>query len=58
MAIVFQWSGKTPKGIVETGEITAATKEEVIAALRKRNITATLVIEKPKKASRFGFGGG
>lgn len=58
MAVVFQWSGKTPKGIVETGEITAATKEEVIAALRKRNITATLVVEKPKKASRFGFGGG
>jgi type IV pilus assembly protein PilC len=58
MAIVFQWSGKTPKGIVETGEITAATKEEVVAALRKRNITATLVVEKPKKASRLSFGGG
>jgi type IV pilus assembly protein PilC len=57
MAIVFQWSGKTPKGVVETGEITAATKEEVIAQLRKRNITATLVTEKPKRAGRFGFGG-
>jgi type IV pilus assembly protein PilC len=57
MAIVFQWSGKTTKGVVETGEITAATKEEVIAQLRKRNITATLVTEKPKKVGRLGFGG-
>jgi type IV pilus assembly protein PilC len=57
MAIVFQWSGKTTKGVVETGEITAATKEEVVAQLRKRNITATLVTEKPKKIGRLGFGG-
>jgi type IV pilus assembly protein PilC len=57
MAIVFQWSGKTPKGVIESGEITAATREEVIAQLRKRNITATLVTEKPKKAGRLGFGG-
>jgi len=58
MAIVFQWSGKTTKGVIESGEITAATKDEVIAQLRKRNITATVVIEKPKKVSKFGFGGG
>ena len=57
MAIVFQWSGKTTKGVIESGEITAATKDEVIAQLRKRNITATVVIEKPKKVSKFGFGG-
>jgi type II secretory pathway component PulF len=37
MAIVFQWSGKTTKGVIESGEITAATKDEVIAQLRKRN---------------------
>ena len=58
MAIVFQWSGKTTKGVIESGEITAATKDEVIVQLRKRNITATVVIEKPKKVSKFGFGGG
>jgi len=57
MAIVFQWSGKTTKGVIESGEITAATKDEVIAQLRKRNITATVVIEKPKKVSKIGFGG-
>jgi len=57
MAIVFQWSGKTTKGIVETGEITAKTKEEVIAQLRKRNITPTIITEKPTKVRRFGLGG-
>lgn len=58
MAIVYQWSGKTAKGVVETGEITAGTKEDVIAQLRRRKITPTTIIEKPKKAGRFGFGGG
>jgi type IV pilus assembly protein PilC len=57
MAIVFQWSGKTTKGIVETGEITAKTKEEVIAQLRNRNITPTIITEKPTKVRRFGLGG-
>lgn len=53
MANVFQWSGKTAKGTIETGEISAASKEEVIALLRKRNITATLVTEKQEK-TKFG----
>jgi len=57
MAIVFQWSGKTPKGVVESGEMSAATREEVFAQLRKRNIIPTAVNEKPKKASKFSFGG-
>lgn len=57
MAIVFQWSGKTTKGVVETGEITAKTKEEVIAQLRKKNITPTIITEKPAKVKRFGLGG-
>lgn len=58
MAIVFQWSGKTPRGIIESGEITATSKEDVIAQLRKRNITATVVSEKTKKVSKFRIGGG
>jgi type IV pilus assembly protein PilC len=57
MAIVFQWSGKTPKGVLESGEMSASTKEEVFAQLRKRNIVPTAVTEKPKKARKFGFGG-
>ncbi|MDQ7787719.1 MAG: type II secretion system F family protein [Thermodesulfovibrionales bacterium] len=57
MAIVFQWSGKTVRGTVETGEITAATKEEVITQLRRRNITPTIITEKQKKdlfSMKFG----
>ncbi|NWF76133.1 MAG: type II secretion system F family protein [Nitrospirae bacterium] len=38
--------------------MTAASKEEVIAQLRKRNITATLVTEKTKKVRKIGFRGG
>jgi type IV pilus assembly protein PilC len=61
MATVFEWSGKTTKGMVESGELTANTKEEVIAQLRKKNITATLVKPKEKATSSLGklsFGGG
>ncbi|MBI4823779.1 MAG: type II secretion system F family protein [Nitrospirae bacterium] len=54
--MVFQWSGKTSRGTIESGEITAASKEEVIAQLRQKNITPTIVTEKVKK--KFGFGGG
>ena len=49
MAMVFQWSGKTVRGTIESGEMTATTREEVIALLRKKNITATVVTEKTKK---------
>jgi len=59
VATVFEWSGKTTRGVVESGEMAAGTKEEVIAQLRKRNITATLVTEKVKKgAGKFTLGGG
>ena len=53
MATVFQWSGKTTKGTVESGEITAASKDEVMAQLRKKNITPTIITEKrlPKSYS-------
>ncbi|MEK7713040.1 MAG: type II secretion system F family protein, partial [Nitrospirota bacterium] len=55
MATVFQWSGKTARGVIESGEITAATKEEVAAQLRRKNITPTLITE--KKAGKKLFGG-
>jgi len=59
MANVFQWSGKTSKGVVETGETTANSREEVIAQLRRRNITPTIIKAKEKKAPFGGlsFGG-
>jgi type IV pilus assembly protein PilC len=56
VANVFQWSGKTTRGTIETGEISAASKEEVITVLRKRNITVTVVTEKAEKKVSFGFG--
>ncbi|MBS1233279.1 MAG: type secretion system family protein [Nitrospirae bacterium] len=57
--MVYQWSGKTVRGTIESGEITATTREEVISLLRKRNITATVVTEKTKKGilDKFSFGG-
>ena len=58
MAIVFKWSGKTQRGTIESGEMTAATKEDVIALLKKRNIVATVVTEKSHKGlGKFTFGG-
>lgn len=59
MATVFQWSGKTTRGVIESGEITAATKEEVTAQLRRKNITPTLITGKKAERKLFGgFGGG
>jgi type IV pilus assembly protein PilC len=58
MATIFEWSGKTARGLVESGEITANSKDEVIAQLRKRSITATLVRPKQTTAKKFNFGGG
>lgn len=48
MATVFQWSGKNPKGIIESGEMAASSKEEVIAKLRNNNLIPTSVAEKKK----------
>jgi len=58
MATVFQWSGKTAKGTIESGEMSAGTKDEVIAQLRRKNIVATVVNEKAKKVGKLSFGGG
>ncbi|MDA8088949.1 MAG: type II secretion system F family protein [Nitrospiraceae bacterium] len=60
MATVFQWSGKTRTGAVEGGEMTAGSKEEVIALLRKKSIIATSVTRKKKEAAglKLSFGGG
>ncbi len=60
MATIFEWSGKTGKGQIESGELTANSKEEVITQLRRKNITATLVKPKEKSSSlsKLSFGGG
>jgi type IV pilus assembly protein PilC len=46
---VFQWSGKTVRGTIESGELTAAAKEEVASLLSRKNITPTLITEKQRK---------
>ncbi|MDP2167658.1 MAG: type II secretion system F family protein [Thermodesulfovibrionales bacterium] len=48
--VVFQWSGKNPRGAVESGEITAASKEEVMSQLRQKNISPTAITEKKSKS--------
>ncbi len=55
-AIVWQWSGKNPKGVIESGELTAETKDAVLAQLRQKNIVPTLVAEKQKKKFSLQFG--
>ncbi len=60
MATLFEWSGKTGRGAIESGEITAKSKADVIAQLKKRNIVPTLIKEKEKKSplAMLSFGGG
>jgi type IV pilus assembly protein PilC len=60
MATIFEWSGKTSRGLIESGEITANSKDEVINQLKRRNILPTLVKQKEKKVPFKGlnFGGG
>ncbi len=48
-AIVYQWSGKTTEGSLESGQMTASSKEEVVAKLRAKNITPTTIAETEKK---------
>ena len=56
MPTVFQWSGKTTRGTIQKGELSANSKDEVIAYLRKQNIVPTIVTKKPK--SIFSLPGG
>lgn len=56
MPMTFKWSGKNQRGIIESGEVVAASKEEVISILRRRNITPTVITEKTVK-KKIGLGG-
>ncbi len=55
MAEVFQWSGRTSKGTIESGEISADSKDDVASQLRKRNIVPTAISPKAKKSSFFSL---
>ncbi|MGD2079847.1 MAG: type II secretion system F family protein [Nitrospirota bacterium] len=57
-AIVYQWSGKTMQGTLESGQMTASSKNEVMAKLRAKNITPTTITETEKKSFlNMSFGG-
>lgn len=53
---VFIWEGKTRQGNVQKGEIAANNKDEVMALLRRQNITPVNVSAKPKEIN-ISFGG-
>ncbi|MCK9418053.1 MAG: type II secretion system F family protein [Nitrospirae bacterium] len=52
---VFTWEGKTRQGSVQKGEISANSKEDVLALLRKQNIQPINVTAKPKEL-KLSFG--
>lgn len=52
---VFQWEGKNRQGAVQKGEIAAASKEDVIALLKRQNIQPINVAAKAKQFS-ISFG--
>jgi len=52
MATVYKWSGKTLRGTIQSGEVTAESKEGVAAILRKQRITPTKI--SPKQTELFG----
>lgn len=48
MAITFKWTGKSMTGTIQSGEITASSKDEVIFDLRRQGIIPTSIVEKKK----------
>jgi len=54
MATIFKWSGKTLRGAVQAGEMTARTKEDVISVLRKQGIIPTVITETKVGKKLFG----
>ncbi len=55
-ATIFNWTGKSPKGGIVKGELTAETKDEVQSYLRKQRIVPTKISKKAKPL--FSSGGG
>lgn len=52
MATTYKWAGKTRMGTIQSGEIAAESREEVVAYLRRQNILPTKITARPK-AIRF-----
>lgn len=51
MPTLFEWTGRTPSGTTESGEMTANTKEEVQQKLASKKIVPTVI--KPKQQKSF-----
>ncbi|UCD36329.1 MAG: type II secretion system F family protein [Nitrospiraceae bacterium] len=51
---VFKYSGKSAKGVVVKGELTASSREEVQSYLRKQRIVPTSISQKAKPLFNFG----
>ncbi|HBH60584.1 MAG TPA: pilus assembly protein PilC [Nitrospiraceae bacterium] len=56
MATVFKWTGKSAKGDVVRGELTAASKQEVQSYLRKQRIIPSSISQKAKPLFSSGAG--
>ena len=56
----FVWTGKTRQGTLQRGEVSAKSREEVIALLRKQNVLVTSIQQKARALSLTipGLGGG
>jgi type IV pilus assembly protein PilC len=54
MANVYKWSGTNERGVAESGEMVASSKEEVISRLRNRNILNPTIEEKKETKLLFG----
>jgi type IV pilus assembly protein PilC len=56
MPSIFQWTGKSTKGTILKGELTANSKDEVIAYLRRQHITPTSISQKSRPPFRISRG--
>lgn len=54
MAITFKWTGKSMSGLVQSGEMAASSKDDVIFDLRRQGIIPTSVVEAKKSAMKLG----
>jgi len=56
MPVTFQWVGRSTKGAILKGELTANSKDEVIAYLRRQHIIPTSISRKSKPLLTFHHG--
>lgn len=49
----FKWTGKSMSGVIQSGEMAAASRDDVIFDLRRQGIIPTSVVEERKPASRL-----